>query len=114
MSEMKAIYLKDYQKPLFSIDKVDLVFDLYEEYTTVTNTMQLRKNDADAKDLELSSTSLELIELWINDLQLTSSRYDYADEKLTIFNVPAAFSIKIINKIYPQNNTELEGLYKSG
>ncbi|MDD2906564.1 MAG: aminopeptidase N [Sulfurimonas sp.] len=114
MSEMKAIYLKDYQKPLFSIDKVDLVFDLYEEYTTVTNTMQLRKNDADAKDLELSSTSLELIELWINDLQLTSSRYDYADEKLTIFNVPTAFSIKIINKIYPQNNTELEGLYKSG
>jgi len=38
----------------------------------------------------------------------------YKDEKLTILNVPASFTLKIKNKIYPQNNTELEGLYKSG
>ncbi|MDD2790442.1 MAG: aminopeptidase N [Sulfurimonas sp.] len=114
MSEMQAIYLKDYQKPHFSIEKVDLVFDLYEEYAMVTNTMGFTKTESEANDLILDSTSLELLELWINDLQLGESRYSYANEKLTIFNVPAAFSLKIINKIYPQNNTELEGLYKSG
>jgi aminopeptidase N len=114
MSEMKAIYLKDYKKPAFSIENVSLVFDLHEEQTLVTNTMQIRKTDENATDLELHSTHLELLELWINDLQLKETRYSYKDEKLTIFNVPAAFSIKIINKIYPQNNTELEGLYKSG
>jgi len=111
---MKEIYLKDYKKPEFKIEKVDLVFDLFEDYTTVTNVMDIVKVDLDAKDLELDSIDLELVELWINDLKLKDTRYVYSDEKLKIFNVPESFSIKVINKIYPQNNTELEGLYKSG
>jgi len=114
MSQMEAIYLKDYKKPAFSIEEVNLVFDLNEEYALVTNTMQIQKTDANAENLELHATNLELLELWINDLRLKETRYVYKDEKLTIFNVPSAFSIKILNKIYPQNNTELEGLYKSG
>ncbi|MBU1217857.1 aminopeptidase N [bacterium] len=114
MTEMKAIYLKDYKKPEFSIENVSLVFDLHEDHTLVTNVMQIKKVDENASDLELHSTNLELLELWINDLKLKDTRYSYKNEKLIIFNVPSAFSIKIINKIYPQNNTELEGLYKSG
>ena len=114
MDTMQTIYLKDYKKPLFRIEKVDLVFDLYEEHALVTNTMHFVKEDAQTNDLELHSINLELIELWINDLLLSESRYSYANETLTILNVPESFAIKIINKIYPQNNTELEGLYKSG
>ena len=114
MSEMQAIYLKDYKKPEFSIKDVELVFDLYEDETIVTNIMNITKVDESANDIALDSIDLELQELWLNDLKLDESRYSYADEKLTILNVPAVFSLKIINKIYPQNNTELEGLYKSG
>ena len=114
MSQMKAIFLKDYVKPAFSIENVDLVFDLYEEYTTVTNSMKISKEDASAQNIVLDSIDLELQELWLNDLQLSEPCYTYKEEKLTIFDVPATFSLKIINKIYPQNNTELEGLYKSG
>ena len=114
MSQMKAIFLKDYVKPAFSIESVDLVFDLYEEYTTVTNSMKISKEDASAQNIVLDSIDLELQELWLNDLQLSEPRYTYKEEKLTIIDVPTTFSLKIINKIYPQNNTELEGLYKSG
>ena len=114
MSEMKAIYLKDYKKPAFSIEKVDLVFDLYEEHTTVQNSMSIHKVDESSKNIILDSIDLELQEIWLNDLQLKETRYRYADEKLTVLNVPSSFTLKIINKIYPQNNTELEGLYKSG
>ncbi|MEA3370348.1 MAG: aminopeptidase N [Campylobacterota bacterium] len=114
MSEMQAIYLKDYKKPEFSIKDVELVFDLYEEETVVMNIMNIVKEKSDVRDIELDSIDLELKELYINEVKLDESRYRYADEKLTIFDVPAAFNLKIINKIYPQNNTELEGLYKSG
>ncbi|MEA2098544.1 MAG: aminopeptidase N [Campylobacterota bacterium] len=114
MNEIKAIYLKDYKKPEFNIQDVELIFDLYEEFTTVTNIMNIVKVESDAKDIELDSIDLELVELWINDLKLKDTRYIYSDEKLRILNVPESFTLKIINKIYPQNNTELEGLYKSG
>ena len=114
MSEVKAIYLKDYKKSDFGIDSVELVFDLFEEYALVTNVMKIKKLNEEQNDLVLNAVDLELVELWINDLKLQDSRYLYKDEKLTIFNVPSVFSIKVVNKIYPQNNTELEGLYKSG
>jgi len=113
MSEVKTIYLKDYKKPDFKCESVELVFDLFDEYTIVTNTMKL-SNNSDANDLLLDSIDLELVELWLNDLKLNDTRYIYANEKLKIQNVPKNFTIKIINKIYPHKNTELEGLYKSG
>ncbi len=114
MSEMKEIFLKEYTKPEFEIKSVNLLFELDEESTLVTNVMEFEKLESDTKNLILDSVDLELVELWINDLQVDVTRYDYRDEKLIIFNIPTSFQIKIINRIYPQNNTELEGLYKSG
>ncbi len=114
MSEIKTIYLKDYKKPEFSIESVDLLFKLEEDYTTVTNIMKIKKLDNSIKDIYLDSIDLELEELWLNDLKLKDTRYLIQGEVLRILNVPNEFTLKIINKIYPQNNTELEGLYKSG
>ncbi len=114
MEAVQAIYLKDYKPPKFSVESVELVFDLYEEFTQVTNTMRFSKKDKSEKDLVLDAIDLELVEVYINTLKLNATRYSYKKEKFTVFNVPDEFSIKIVNKIYPQNNTELEGLYKSG
>ena len=114
MEDVKEIFLKDYKKSAYKIKDVDLVFELFEENAIVTSSMNIVKIDNNAKDIELGSIDLELMELWINDLQLKETRYVYKDEKLTVLNVPTSFSLKIKNKIYPQDNTELEGLYKSG
>ena len=111
---MKAIYLKDYKKPAFSIESVNLTFELGEDETVVTNVMKINKLDKEERNLCLDAVSLELLELYINDLKIDESRYIIEEESLTLLNVPMAFSIKVVNKIYPQNNTELEGLYKSG
>ena len=113
-TEVKAKYLKDYKKPAFDIEKVDLTFELFEEETVVTNSMQIIKVDVNEKDLILDAVDLKLMELSLNGLKLQESRYIIEEEKLTIVNVPDRFKIEIKNKIYPQNNTELEGLYKSG
>ena len=114
MSKAQAKYLKDYKKPVYAIKTVDLTFELFEKETIVTNSMQITKADMNEKDLKLDAVNLELLEVSLNGLKLQESRYIIEEENLTIINVPNEFEIKIKNKIYPQNNTELEGLYKSG
>jgi aminopeptidase N len=109
---VKPIYLKNYKKPDFDIKTVDLIFDLFEDFTIVINKMKFQKL-TDVSDISLDTINLELEELWLNNLKLEESRYIIKDEKLIILNVPKEFTLKIKNKIYPQNNTELEGLYKS-
>jgi len=114
MSEVKEIYLSDYKRPAFSIESVNLVFELFEEHTLVTNSMKINKEDTTQSNLTLDSIDLELLELWINDLKIDNSRYMLKEETLVVLNVPTTFTLKIVNKIYPHKNTELEGLYKSG
>ncbi len=111
---MKTIYLKDYKKPEFSIKSVELVFELFEEFSVVTNVMDIVRIEDSIKDIELDSIDLELLRLYLDDLELDETRYIYENEKLKILNVPNTFTLKIKNKIFPHANTELEGLYKSG
>jgi len=112
MSQPKTIYLEDYQESDFKIENINLHFELFEEYTTVTNTMQIVKSNANATTLELHSIDLELVELFVDNVE--KKEYSYENELLNISNLPENFTLKIVNKIYPQKNTELEGLYKSG
>jgi len=115
MSEIKTIYLKDYKAPEHKVLECNLTFELGEKYTVVSNEMKIKATCSDSSStLNLDSIDLELIEIYLNDLLLNDTRYNYKDEVLSVFNVPDEFTLKIKNKIYPQNNTELEGLYKSG
>ena len=114
MSELKTIYLSDYKTPEFEMLSCDLNFELFEDYTLVTNVMKLKKINASVNDIVLDSVNLELIDIWLNNLKLKDTRYFIAQESLKVVNVPDEFSLKIVNKIYPHLNTELEGLYKSG
>ncbi|TKI68957.1 aminopeptidase N [Sulfurimonas crateris] len=114
MSRAESIYLKDYKAPKFTVKTCDLVFELYEEHTQVTNLMSIERVDAGAKDLVLDSIDLELLEIYLDDEKLPEKRYVIEDEHLRVLDVGDAFKLIIINKIYPQLNSELEGLYKSG
>jgi aminopeptidase N len=112
--EPKEIYLKDYQKPAFSIKSVNLTFELFEDETIVTNIMNVQKVDENEKDLMLHAGELELLEVVLDEKPLDTQNYVVTPASLKIMNVASTFTLKIVNKIYPQKNTELEGLYKSG
>jgi aminopeptidase N len=113
MQEIKEIHLEDYKTPSFKIEKIDLRFELNSENTTVFSTMEIKKQDQ-SSDLVLDALNLELLDIKLNELPLTQGRYLLQEEFLVIKNVPQNFRLSITNRIYPQNNTELEGLYKSG
>ncbi|MEA1891526.1 MAG: aminopeptidase N [Campylobacterota bacterium] len=114
MDTVKTIYLKDYKKPEFKILTCKLIFELYEEEVIVTNSMDIQKISSDATDITLDSVDLELLELRLNDFRVDKDGCKIQEDSLSILNVPDNFTLIIKNKIYPQNNTELEGLYKSG
>ena len=111
-SKPQAQYLKDYQAPQFSIQHIDLRFELAPLKTSVQSTMTINRTDESNADLLLDGVDLTLISLMVDDKAYDD--YTLEDEKLIIHNLPSSFILKIENHIDPQTNTSLEGLYLSG
>ena len=113
----KTIYLKDYQQPDYWIDETQLTFELFEDYTLVHSRLSIRLNDAKPQGetqppLVLDGQLLELVSVALDDQPLSSYQVD--DDTLTLQPHEASFALAITTRIEPQNNTALEGLYKSG
>ena len=106
-------YLKDYQPPAFAVDSVFLDFDLHPGVTTVT-ARTVYKKIVDTADLVLDGQNLQLMSVSIDGVALTADRYTESSGTLTIRNVPASFTLEIVTRIRPEENTRLEGLYSSG
>ena len=112
----QTIYLKDYRPPQFLIDTVDLHIYLAEEWTTVKAELNFRRNPASAensKTLVLNGHKMELMAVILDNVELTQDEYQVDESHLTITDVPNNFVLSTEVRIQPQNNTELEGLYKS-
>ena len=114
MPQPKEKFLKDYKAPEFTIEEVELEFFIYDEYVDVLSVMTIEKKESSAAHIQLDALDLELLDIYLNDLKLMEYRYEIDKEKLTVFDVPDQFVLTIKNRIYPDKNTELEGLYRSG
>ena len=109
-------YLKDYRPPTYLIDTVALKVALGEEHTVVTNTMTMHRNpDPASKDgpLVLAGTHQELTRVVIDGELQKDCSYEVDDEHLTLADMPDRFTLEVSSVIRPQDNTSMEGLYKS-
>lgn len=106
-----TIYRKDYQPPSFSVDKIDLNFDLYDDHALVTNRMQLQRQHPGP--LILFGDELELMSIHLDNHGLDKNAYQFQDGNLTIQQCPDKFTLVVVTKIRPQENTKLSGLYRS-
>ena len=112
-----TIRLKDYRVPNYLIDETVLYFDIHPKYTIVTAELTIRRNVAATSsnsDLVLNGGLMITRNVWIDGQVLLSNRYAISDTTLTSFDVPESFILKTEVEIKPQENTALEGLYKSG
>ena len=112
----QTIFLKDYRPPQFFIDTADLHIDLGEEWTTVKARLKCRRNTAsteNTKSLELDGQKMELKNVRLDNVELIQEQFQVDDSHLTILVVPETFVLETEVRIQPQNNTALEGLYKS-
>ena len=112
----KMKYLKDYKKPDFKIDSVNLVFDLDEDDTQVTSTLEISSDYdrlAGIRPLVLDGNHLTFKYIKIDGREMADDEYAVTDKTLSIFNPPEKFTLEIGTEIHPKANTRLEGLYYS-
>ena len=91
-------YLKHYKISDFTIDQVELNFDLHDEITHVKSLLKIRRQGSAEAPLILDGKDMKLV-----SVQIDGKIIDYikSDENLTIENVPDNFELTIINNIDP-------------
>lgn len=107
----QTIYLKDYQKPSFVVDSIDLNIQVYDDHTLVSSKLEMQRQTAG--DLVLLGRDLELQSIQLNGQPLNASDYILDTEQLVISNAPDQATIETVVKIHPETNTMLEGLYQA-
>ena len=112
----QTIYLKDYTPAPFLAQKIVLHFQLFEEKTIVTSTVDYLENAASqSQDLVLHGDHQTVTEVLLNGEAF--SDYVIEDGNMTIANAGSIadgkFALTITSEIDPANNTALEGLYQS-
>ena len=107
----RTVYLRDYQPYPFALEATDLAFDIRDGETTVTCELAVRRQ-ADGP-LVLRGKGLRLDGVALDGRELSGNEYAQDDETLTLFDVPEQCRVRTVVRIAPEENTELEGLYKS-
>lgn len=108
----QTVYLKDYQKPVFLVDSVDLNIRVFDQQTLVDATLIMQRQTAG--DLVLLGRDLELKAVKLNGQLLNPEDYQLDSEQLVIFNAPDQATVETQVVIHPESNTQLEGLYQAG
>ena len=117
IEQPSVIYLKDYEVPAFLVEQTELRFELEEDQTLVRSQVRYVRNpecsNRQSPLLLDGHESLELQRLSIDGEVLSEKDYRRVGEQLSISGLPDHFTLECITRIEPQNNTALEGLYKS-
>eukprot|EP00759_Apiculatamorpha_spiralis_P056237 PhF_6_TR7981/c0_g1_i2/m.12210/K01256/pepN; aminopeptidase N len=118
---MKEILRSDYSPLPVQVQNVQLYVNIEDAITTVTSniTMQLTTSEG-TEPLTLDGKELNLLSVSINGTPLNPN-VDYTATPNTLTLLPeclklypsSPFTLTTIVHIKPQNNTQLEGLYKS-
>ncbi|MCK8516416.1 aminopeptidase N [Methylonatrum kenyense] len=111
----QTVLLADYREPDHLVDTVELRFELQERETIVFSRLRIRSRDGRAGlPLRLDGQELELLELRLDGEPLAEDRWRTDELGLSIDAVPADFELAVTTRIHPEDNTALEGLYRSG
>ena len=108
----QTIYLKDYQKPSFLVESINLDIQVYDDHTIVDSTLLMKRQAAGA--LTLLGRDLELKSIQLNGQMLSADQYLLDSEQLQITDAPDEVILQTQVIIHPESNTQLEGLYKAG
>ncbi|MFC6166727.1 aminopeptidase N [Acinetobacter terrestris] len=108
----QTVYLKDYEKPSFLVDSINLDIQVHTDRTDVNATLVMKRQTAE--DLVLLGRDLELKSITLNGKLLTEADYTLDAEQLVIRNAPNEVILETAVVIHPESNTQLEGLYQAG
>ena len=107
-----TIYRKDYQPPIYHIERCVLDVQIYDDKAVITSNMTI-KATGDERSLILQGEHLTLIDVCVDGQSLAASSYRYNDGQLIIDDLPEACEVAVTSSCNPYTNTALEGLYLS-
>jgi aminopeptidase N len=115
-SGTNLVYRAEYQPFPWSLEQVVLHFDIGDKATRVRARMRVRRNAGvePANELKLDGQGLELLSVTLDGQVLETSRYSVDDDFLRLSGLPGQFVLETEVLIRPDQNTALEGLYRSG
>ncbi|HEX5622873.1 MAG TPA: aminopeptidase N [Sulfuricurvum sp.] len=113
MTTPAPIYFTDYRPSDYGITTCQLEFIIENSSTRVDNVMQIKRQNPDAKELRLNGEMVELELLWVNEVLYDEGMYRIKEGSLILSLDADEASIRIITRLYPDENTALEGLYRS-
>ncbi|TXI91966.1 MAG: aminopeptidase N [Neisseriales bacterium] len=109
MTTIATKYLKDYQATSYLVDTIDLKFEIKDTFVIVTSKTKYQQNGT-SNSLELAG-SAKLKSVIVDGNELTD--YKLADDKLSLNNLPASFTLEIVTHVDAFNNKSCMGLYAS-
>lgn len=112
-----AIELKhreDYHPWPFTVDKVELRFELDADCTVVTSRLRISRCPQASSEaaLHLMGRSLKLRELRIDKVELTATQYQVDPLGLCVTTVPDSFEIEVVTELAPRKNHTGKGLFE--
>ncbi len=114
MKKPQIRYLKDYHVPYYLVDRIHLDFDLFDDHAIVDSTLDIRRNEEVQTvfpELFMNGKELELLSITLDGRTLSPGEYEILDEGITVSTPASPFVLRIRTKIFPRENTSLEGLY---
>ena len=108
-----TIYRKDYVAPDFTVQKVDLLVQIKPGRTEVTAALEISRQAGQGSALRLDGEQLDLLWIELDGQRLSPDDYEVSDTELLIPSVPDSFSLRTCVAICPEENTSLEGFYRS-
>jgi aminopeptidase N len=114
-SAAPAVRLADYRPPAWTVEAVELAFELGREATEVDATLDLRCDVAGAP-LHLNGEALALLAIALDGRALAAHEYAQDDAGLWVHAAAglARCRLRTRVRVHPAANTRLEGLYASG
>ena len=108
----KTIYLKDYTPYPFAIEHLDLLFQIHDGHTEVTALSHVKRLEHNTQEMFLNGEDMELLSVSVDGKEINDYRKDA--QGLYVPCPGDSFTLEIKTRIKPEENTRLEGLYKSG
>ncbi|MGN2242727.1 aminopeptidase N [Frateuria sp. GZRR33] len=108
------IRLADYRPPAWTVERIELEFDLGIDTSEVLSRLHLRRDPAQDVPLRLDGEGLELLAIALDGQPLEGNRYRYRDAMLEVDGVADGSVLETRVRVRPAANTALEGLYLSG
>ncbi|MCA1441513.1 aminopeptidase N [Ensifer sp. IC4062] len=113
----QTIHLEDYRPTDFVLERVDLTFELDPKETKVEARLIFHRREgvSPAAPLVLDGDELRMTGLLLDQVEISPTLFEAADDTLTIRGLPesAPFEITITTLLSPETNTKLMGLYRT-